>query len=507
MIYDVCIIGGGIIGASAANHLSAAGFSVYLAERGDFASGTTSRSSRLQHCGLTYFSPGRSLLNFLLSPRIALEHFELARRAMRDRSRFIRETPERARPVSFHIPLYRKDGIAPWKIKLACRLLEAMDRDGVPLDDQLLTPPEISAIPALQHLRDQDQLYGVLRFTEYQFDWPERICIDAILNAEKNGAVACNYTCVDKITRNQNDLWTIDTTDLRSGAQQQVIARAIVNATGAWVDQLHPVGCGDIPKLNQGLKGSNLAVKLPPEFKNLAIETSLPDGNPFYLIPWSDIHYFGPSDEPHEPDADGFRVDEKTKDKLLADFATVFPALEFNRQDILYSWAGVRPRTARAGMPEGSEAVLLHDMSSKDAAGYFIYTGGIIMTHRHAGRDIAQTIARYIQPSTSTKPLSHAPQKYTFGDDNGFIETAGEKIAISQLRSHARDEKIMHLDDLLFRRTRLGWSSNMARDVLQSVAEQIADIMGWTTSDIEAEIERYHTTITTNFGIKPHANA
>ncbi|NKB83853.1 FAD-dependent oxidoreductase [Ochrobactrum grignonense] len=93
MIYDVCIIGGGIIGASAANHLSAAGFSVFLAEQGDFASGTTSRSSRLQHCGLTYFSPGRSLLNFLRSPRMALEHFELARRAMRDRSRFIRETP------------------------------------------------------------------------------------------------------------------------------------------------------------------------------------------------------------------------------------------------------------------------------------------------------------------------------------------------------------------------------------------------------------------------------
>ncbi|RRD21361.1 FAD-dependent oxidoreductase [Brucellaceae bacterium VT-16-1752] len=507
MIYDVCIIGGGIIGASAANHLSAAGFSVFLAERGDFASGTTGRSSRLQHCGLTYFSPGRSILNFLLSPRMALEHFELARRAMRDRSRFIRETPERVRPVSFHIPLYRKDGIAPWKIKLACRLLEAMDSDGVPLDDQLLTPEEIATTPALQHLRDQDQLCGVLRFTEYQFDWPERICIDAILNAEKNGAVACNYTRVDKITRNQNDLWTVDVTDLRSVLPQQVTARTVLNAAGAWVDQLHPDGCGDIPKLNQGLKGSNIAVKLPPEFKDLAIETSLSDGNPFYLIPWGNIHYFGPSDEPHEPDAKGFRVDEKTKDKLLADFATVFPALPLTRQSIVYSWAGVRPRTAREGMPEGSEAVLLHDMNSKEAPGYYVYTGGIIMTHRHAGRDITRSIARYIQPSGSSKPLSRAPQKYSHDKDLGWIKTAGEKIAISQLRSHARDEKARHLDDLLFRRTRLGWSSNMARDVVRSVAEQIADIMDWTTSDIEAEIERYHTTITTNFGIKPHANA
>ncbi|OYR07464.1 FAD-dependent oxidoreductase [Brucella grignonensis] len=507
MIYDVCIIGGGIIGASAANHLSAAGFSVFLAEQGDFASGTTSRSSRLQHCGLTYFSPGRSLLNFLRSPRMALEHFELARRAMRDRSRFIRETPERVRPVAFHIPLYRKDGIAPWKIRLACRLLEAMDRDGVPLDDQLLTPAEIAAIPALHHLRDHTQLCGVLRFTEYQFDWPERICIDAIINAEKNGAVACNYTRVDKIARDQNDLWTVYTTDLRSGLPQQVTTRSIVNAAGAWVDGLHPVERSDIPRLNQGLKGSNLAVRLPPEFKNLAIETSLPDGNPFYLIPWGDIHYFGPSDEPHEPDAEGFRVDEKTMDKLLADFATVFPALPLTRQDVLYSWAGVRPRTARAGMPDGSEAVLLHDMSSKYAPRYFVYTGGIIMTHRNAGRDITRTIARYIQPSARPKPLCHAPQDYCQEYDLGWIDTGGEQIAISQLLIHARDEKVMHLDDLLFRRTRLGWSSNMARDVVQSIAEQIADIMGWTKTDIEAEVKLYHTTITSNFGIKPYANA
>ncbi|NKB83851.1 hypothetical protein HED51_12540 [Ochrobactrum grignonense] len=66
---------------------------------------------------------------------------------------------------------------------------------------------------------------------------------------------------------------------------------------------------------------------------------------------------------------------------------------------------------------------------------------------------------------------------------------------------------MMHLDDLLFRRTRLGWSSNMARDVVQSIAEQIADIMGWTKTDIEAEVKLYHTTITSNFGIKPYANA
>lgn len=507
MIYDVCIIGGGIIGASAANHLSAAGFSVFLAERGDFASGTTSRSSRLQHCGLTYFSPGRSLLNFLLSPRMAMEHFELARRAMRDRSNFIRQTPERVKPVPFHIPLYRRDGIAPWKIRAACRLLEAMDRGGVPLDDQLLTPEEIARTPALNHLRNHTQLSGVLRFTEYQFDWPERICVDAIINAENNGAIVRNYLRVEKIARTDNDLWTINTTDLRSGTQQQVLASSVVNATGAWVDQLGPVGCDAMPRLNQGLKGSNLAVRLPPEFNGLAIETSLPDGNPFYLIPWGDIHYFGPSDEPHEPDADGFRVDEKTKDKLLADFAMVFPALKLCREDILYSCAGVRPRTARKGMPDGSEAVLLHDMQNKGAPGYFIYTGGIIMTHRHAGRDITQTIANYIQPSLAPKPLCHAPQTFTKSDDDKWFETGSEKISLSQLREHVRREKVKHLDDLLFRRTRLGWSNNMAQDVAHAIATEIADLMGWTGDDIKAEIDRYQTIITTNFGIKPHADA
>nr|WP_263498105.1 FAD-dependent oxidoreductase [Mesorhizobium sp. BH1-1-5] len=288
--FQVAVIGGGITGASAANHLAAAGFRTVLLERGDFASGTSSRSSRLQHCGLTYFSPGRSIWNFLLNPRMAIEHLELARRAMRDRSRFVRATPERVRPVRFYTPLYRNDGIPAWKARLGFRLLELLDPGGVPLDFELLRSEEAASEPALRHLRDRQDLVGAVKFTEYQFDWPERICLDTVMNARDCGAQVRNYAEVVAIRQAADGRWHLDVADRRGRAEEAksvstVVADCIVNATGAWVDETAS-RCGlSVPRVNQGLKGTNIVVRLPDEFRSLAVETACPMAIPSMSSP------------------------------------------------------------------------------------------------------------------------------------------------------------------------------------------------------------------------------
>lgn len=500
--FQVAVIGGGITGASAANHLAAAGFRTVLLERGDFASGTSSRSSRLQHCGLTYFSPGRSIWNFLLNPRMAVEHLELARRAMRDRSRFVRATPERVRPVRFYTPLYRNDGIPAWKARLGFRLLELLDPGGVPLDFELLGPAEAASEPALRHLRDRQDLVGAMKFTEYQFDWPERICLDTVLNARNCGAQVHNYADVIAIRQVADGRWHLDIADRRKEEHtvSTVAADCIVNATGAWVDETSS-RCGlSVPRVNQGLKGTNVVVRLPEEFRGLALETALPDGNPFYVIPWDDLHYFGPRDEPCDPTPDGFRADEPTILALLRDFRSVFPSLPIGREDVLYSWAGVRPRTARSGHADGCEAVLLHDQSRPGGPGYYTYTGGLLMTHRNAGSSIAEAVSKRLKPQDPGRPVPYAARTAypSSANDHSVLGTTG--IGIDQLRLAARDEMVFHLDDLLFRRFAIGWSEGHGLDVARQAAEAIADIMEWSPAEISREVDRYSRFVAREFG-------
>lgn len=492
--FQVAVIGGGVTGASAANHLAAAGFDTILLERGDFASGTSSRSSRLQHCGLTYFSPGRSLWNFLLNPRMAFEHIELARRAMRDRSRFIRATPERLRPIPFYTPLYRRDGIPAWKARLGFRLLEALDPGGVKLDFELLTPQQALREPALRYLRDKQDLAGVIRFTEYQFDWPERICLDTLLHAKDCGAEIRNYAEVTRIAPADSGGWQLTV------GKDIITAECVINATGTWVDETAAQGGLSLRHVNQGLKGTNLAVRLPPEFRGLAIETALPDGNPFYVIPWRDIHYFGPRDEPTNPKPEGFRADEPTIAALIEDFHSALPGIPLTRADVLYSWAGVRPRTARAGHAEGCEAVLLHDMTDKAAAPYYAYTGGLIMTHRHAGASLAEAVAKRLRPARPPQAVRHAARLAAVNTEDPQIRSSDETTSAEHLRFCAEHEMVRHLDDLLFRRVPLGWSPMLGLDAAREAAEIVADILGWTEDDIDREVARYEALVACDFG-------
>ena len=236
-LYDVVVIGAGGIGASAANHLAAAGFATILLDKGDIAGATSGRTSRLQYCGLSYFWNFRSILGALSSPADSWRSIELAQRAMRDRSRFVRETPERVRPVTFHFPLYTDAGMPVWKVRAGFRLLEMLDSGGVPLGAQVLSPAEAQRDLLLRHLRDPERLTGVLRYTEYQFDWPERICVDAALHARDSGADLATYAPVTGMARGSDGVWQVQTADAQGGGRV-VRAKAVVNAAGVWVDKL-----------------------------------------------------------------------------------------------------------------------------------------------------------------------------------------------------------------------------------------------------------------------------
>ena len=217
---------------SAANHLAAAGFSTVLFKRGDIGGATSGRTSRLQYCGLSYFSMFRSFLGALAHPVASFASIKLAQRAMRNRSEFVRTTPQRVRPVTFFFPLFCDGSIPRWKVRTGFALLERLDPGGVPIGVELITAADARHHPMLVHLRDQEKLLGAFRYVEYQFDWPERICVDLAFNAHDAGAFIVNHCAVTRLTR-QVDGWIIEVRDVLASTDRVVRTKALVNAAGA----------------------------------------------------------------------------------------------------------------------------------------------------------------------------------------------------------------------------------------------------------------------------------
>ncbi|PZR46700.1 MAG: FAD-dependent oxidoreductase, partial [Stutzerimonas stutzeri] len=160
-IYDTVVVGGGIIAAAAGQHLAAAGYRTLLVERDDYGAGTSSKTSRLQHCGLGYLSAASgSLSAFFAHPRVAIECFSLMRRSMQGRAEFVRLAPERVKPVTFIIPLTPENAIPRWKARLAFRLMAASDGGQVPLDLRMLSSEEAREHPALQGMAGLRDIRG-----------------------------------------------------------------------------------------------------------------------------------------------------------------------------------------------------------------------------------------------------------------------------------------------------------------------------------------------------------
>ena len=236
-IYDVCVVGGGINGASAAQHMAAAGYRTLLVEKDDFGSGSSSRSSRLIHCGLRFLAPGFSAWEWLFRPLQLKNALMTVRRSMRERSRIVHSYPSRTRKLNFAYAVWDDSAYSPWQVMFALELLKHLGPGDVPLNPRHLRPAEIAKTPLLNLLRDQDSLRSACLYDEFQFDWPERVTMDMVLDAERLGATVRNYTSVSSLTR-EGDHWRIELTDnIESGSTASISAALVINTAGIWVRQ------------------------------------------------------------------------------------------------------------------------------------------------------------------------------------------------------------------------------------------------------------------------------
>ncbi|MFO0996062.1 MAG: FAD-dependent oxidoreductase [Alphaproteobacteria bacterium] len=512
--FDVAVIGAGAIGSSAAQHLAAAGYRTLLVDKGDFGAGTSSRSGRMLACGIRYLEPGDGLAymapgtsplwQFVRHPKQFMTGLRKARDCARCRSDFVRTMPERVEANTWFYPIYEGDKYAPWQVKLGFKLLWAIAPKDVPLDDRMLTPQEAKGAPLAGMLRDPERLRAVASFREYRFEWPERIVMDNVLDAERMGAVIRNYTAVTDLRREREGPWSLV---LRDEAGDTTTARlqahVVINAAGIWIDKVNRLASPSAPRKTTGTKGAHIMVQLPPECRRYGVITSYRDGNPFYIYPWRGMHYIGPTDTLYEGDVDADVTATEDEIRFLIDEANhLLPSLALKRSDVLFTWAGVRPQTYDAHVAMGLRWRRMHDLGEAGMPNMLALTAGNIISHRLSGQELCQTVASRLPPSGAPQTISYAAKLAPGRESSPALLNHWDGATLEDLRHAAAREHPVTLVDLLFGRVGAGWTATMAREGARLAAETVADILGWDAQRIEREVVGYHAHIARLHGVR-----
>ena len=488
--FDVCVIGAGVNGASTAQHLAGAGYSVLLVEKGDYGSGSSSRSSRLLHCGLRYLAPGASIFEFARHPSRLRTAMRMAKLAMEARRQIVLTAPERTRPLNFHFPIWKESTYRPWQVRLGLGLLASMAPSDVPLEQRMISPRAAQSIPLVGGLRDWDRLQGVGAFTEYQFEWPERLCVDAVLDAERLGASVRNYTAATKLTR-RNEAWEVELSDVHAGGAATIECKLVLNMAGIWIDKVNSQSGAPRPRKILGTKGIHIMVQLPPECADNGIVTFNRKDEPLYCIPWRGMHYFGPTETVYEGNLDDIRAEDDEIDSLLAESNHLLPSLKIKRSDILFTWAGVRPLSYDPALPMGKRSRDVHDLTDAGMPGVYAMTAGPVMTHRSAGTEMVELLQGRLRPSRTKQPVNYSARKFPENQNSPPVVADWTDAKLADLVFAARHEHATNLADLMFRRVGAGWTKTMGYAAADKAADAVASVYGWDAARTKKEADAY----------------
>ncbi|TPJ52367.1 FAD-dependent oxidoreductase [Mesorhizobium sp. B2-6-4] len=488
--YDVVVVGAGINGSSAARELAAAGYSVLLVDRSDFAAGASSRSSRILHCGLRYFETPNPIRTFAFHPQRFAAALRMARAGMEARTELVGRSPQRCKPFTMCFPIYPESPVRGWHLDLGFRILRRLGPPEPALAYRRLKSDFETHLPFANDLRDPESLRSIATYREYIMDWPDRLCVDAALDAERNGA-EIRLFCEASVIRRKPEGWLVELRDGK-GEAAEVRASVVLNMAGTWVDAVNanPVAGKPAPCLVRGTKGAHIAVRLPDSYRGYGIATINRSGMPFYCLPsHDDCFYFGPTETPFDGDAAGAAATNEDIDFLLAEANHMLPGLRLGRRHVEFTWAGVRPLTFDAAEPMGRRTRQIHDLASAGRPGIFAMTAGPVMSHLSAGREMLRVVEKQL------KPTRRLVAKRTFETRDTGAESAisrplaqGRRAAFRTAVSveHARD-----LKGILYTRTGLAWRRHLDRAEVEEAADAISDLVGWAPERTVSEIDGF----------------
>jgi glycerol-3-phosphate dehydrogenase len=525
--FDVIVVGAGINGAGIARDAAMRGLKVLLLDKEDISSGTTQWSTRLIHGGLRY-----------------LEHYEfyLVRESLKDREILLRIAPHLVRPLGFLVPIYEYMEHGRVMIQLGMMAYDALSIEkSVERHSIFDREQTLEREPGL----NPEGLKGAAFYYDAQAEYPERITVENAVSAHDHGAVVLIYAKVERLIVEDGNVVGIEFEDVLSGERHAARAPVTVNVAGPWVDEvldgMDRYGESE-ERMIGGTKGSHLIVDPFPGAPQTALYVEARENSrPYFIIPWNGRYLIGTTDIRYEGNLDLVVADDEEIDYLLSETNHVIPEANLTRDDVLFTYSGVRPLPYE---PEGAEGSvsrghIIYDHSEHDpkVGGLLSIIGGKLTTYRNLARETVDTVYEKLgkkapKSRTDEVPLPGGATEDFEGFSEDFkaesglteelaqrllklygvhapdvLELAGDDLSLkTPLSSPAsvetgivgaevlyafRRELAEKLGDVLLRRSMVGMGPNVGLDVDEAAAQIAVRYLGWTEERAEREVEEY----------------
>ncbi len=465
-VYDVLVVGGGIVGAGVVRDAALRGLKVALVEQRDFAFGTSSRSSRLLHGGLRYLAQGRVGLVHEASVEKKVVH---------------RIAPHLADPLPFIFPTYRGNRHwVLWQLKIGVKIYDLLcggrnlgKSTWLSRAEVLKTVPELSPVNLNGAVRYYDGLTNDARLT-----------LDTLRSAAKGGAVVVNYCRFVDATRGEH--WTCTVTDQLTGRNLTVKARAVVNATGPWADGLPHSRV----KL-RATKGIHLVVdraRVPvPDTVVMTEEKRI-----LFAIPWGERTILGTTDTDYHGSLDRVLADAEDIRYVLGVTNQFFPGAKLQAGDVISAWAGLRPLIAD---PKGkpSDISRSHEIKNPEP-GWWDVAGGKLTTYRLMAEQTVDRIVRE-QKLTARKCVTATEALLPEAEVREVSGILPPPMGPAAVKHYCAQEWAVHLDDVLLRRTSWHYYQTDMETQAPRVAEWMGEELGWTAEQRAAELADYRVAV------------
>jgi glycerol-3-phosphate dehydrogenase len=508
--FQVVVIGGGINGVAVARECARAGKRTLLVEQNDFASGVTSRSTRIIHGGLRYLEHGE---------------IELVRESLHERERLLRERSHLVHPVHFLFMLNESSQRSAMKVRAGLWLYQRLS------GKKASAPSEMEVTRVLRAL-DSGHQWLLLNYEDAQCEFPERLVAEWLVEAVEAGAVVRNHTEVLAVDVTHGRARGVLLRDRITGKDERVDAAWILNCTGPWADRICQRSSVRTSKpMLGGVRGSHIVMPRFPGSPTAALYTEAKDGRPVFVLPWNEQMLVGTTEVPDTGDPARTEPSSEEIEYLLRTVTQLFPKAKLSMQDVKYAFAGVRPLPhSTSNKPSAvTRRHFLHDHTEDGATRLISVIGGKLTTAASLARECARKIGINVAepqmvavgPGSSLDPMLDQEvldiaRAGSVSEETarGMMEWHGPRamdiarmaLVSAELRapicphtSHIvaevveayRKEFAMTLGDVLLRRVPVALSACWSESCSREAALRIGAVLGWNDHDLGANLESF----------------